>query len=129
MIAVDTNLLVRLLIQDDVQQAAKVEQLFSQHKIFIADTVILETEWVLRFAYKIKVEEIHLGLSQILGLENVFVRDQLAIQQALEWFEAGMDFADAWHLALSQPCKTFATFDQKLVKRTPQSSFTKTVVL
>lgn len=129
MIAVDTNLLVRLLIQDDVQQAAKVEQLFSQHKIFIADTVILETEWVLRFAYKIKVEEIHLGLSQILGLENVFVRDQLAVQQALEWFQAGMDFADAWHLALSQPCKTFATFGQKLVKRTSQSSFTKTVVL
>ena len=86
MIAVDTNLLVRLLIQDDVQQAAKVEQLFSQHKIFIADTVILETEWVLRFAYKINVQEIHLGLSQILGLENVFVRDQLAVQQALEWF-------------------------------------------
>ena len=129
MIAVDTNILVRLLIQDDEIQAQKAEQLFSQHKIFIADTVILETEWVLRFAYKIKVEEIHLGLSQILGLENVFVRDQLAIQQALEWFEAGMDFADAWHLALSQPCQTFATFDQKLVKRTPQSSFTKTVVL
>ena len=129
MIAVDTNLLVRLLIQDDAQQAAKVEQLFSQHKIFIADTVILETEWVLRFAYKIRAQEIHLGLSQILGLENVFVRDQLAIQQALEWFQTGMDFADAWHLALSQSCETFATFDQKLVKRTPQSSFIKTVVL
>lgn len=122
MIAVDTNVVVRLLIQDDQQQAAKAEQLFSQHKIFIADTVILETEWVLRFAYKMTAEDIYLGLSQILGLENVFVRDQFAIQQALEWFQTGMDFADAWHLALSQHCEQFATFDLKLIKKSPESA-------
>lgn len=117
MIAVDTNVLVRLLVQDDEVQAAKAEQLFNDNQIFIADTVLLETEWVLRFAYKLSADDIHLGLSQLLGLDNVVVRDQEAIQKALNWFHTGLDFADAWHLAQSQQCKGFATFDVKLIKK------------
>jgi predicted nucleic-acid-binding protein len=121
MIAVDTNIVVRLLVQDDPKQAKKAEQLFANHEIFIADTALLEVEWVLRFAYKLPVETIHLGLINLLGLDNVFVRDQAAVQQALTGFEQGMDFADAWHLALSQSCEKFATFDLKLIKKAPDS--------
>lgn len=79
MIAVDTNIIVRLLVQDNASQAAKAEHLFASNKIFIADTVLLETEWVLRFAYKLTAEDIYLDLTQLLGLENVVVRDQLAM--------------------------------------------------
>lgn len=125
MIAVDTNILVRLLVQDDQKQAQKAKQLFANHEVFITDTVLLEVEWVLRFAYKLPPATIYLGLSNLLGLDNVLVRDQTAIQHALEWFEQGMDFADAWHLALSQHCEHFATFDQKLMKRIPVESLTK----
>lgn len=117
MIAVDTNILVRLLVQDDAAQAKQAERLFANHPVFIADTVILETEWVLRHAYKLEAANIYTALSALLGLDSVFVRDQLAIQQALAWFQTGIDFADAWHLALSQHCKQFASFDQKLIKR------------
>lgn len=119
MIAVDTNILVRLLVQDDAKQAQKAEALFANEKISIADTVLLETEWVLRYAYKLEAADIHTALSSLLGLDNVFVRDQVAVQQALEWFQTGMDFADAWHLALSQTCEQFATFDLKLIKKSP----------
>lgn len=119
MIAVDTNILVRLLVQDDAVQAKKAEQLFVDHKVFIADTVILETEWVLRHAYKLAAADIHTALSSLLGLEMVVVRDQVAVQQALEWFQTGMDFADALHLALSQTCEQFASFDLKLIKKAP----------
>ncbi|SKA92697.1 Predicted nucleic-acid-binding protein, contains PIN domain [Thiothrix eikelboomii] len=117
MIAVDTNILVRLLVQDDPIQANKAEQLFANHPVFIADTVILETEWVLRHAYKLAAADRHSGLNALLGLDTVFVRDQRAIQQALDWFQNGMNFADAWHLALSQHCEQFASFDQKLIKK------------
>lgn len=117
MIAVDTNILVRLLVQDDAAQAKKAEQLFASHQIFIGDTVILETEWVLRHAYKLEAADIHTALSALLGLDTVFVRDQLAIKHALDWFQNGMDFADAWHLALSQHCEQFASFDEKLIKK------------
>lgn len=119
MIAVDTNILVRLLVQDDAAQAKTAEQLFADHRVFIADTVILETEWVLRHAYKLEAADIHTALSSLLGLETVVVRDQVAVQQALEWFQTRMDFADAWHLALSQTCEKFATFDLKLIKKAP----------
>ncbi|TXH70461.1 MAG: PIN domain-containing protein [Thiothrix sp.] len=121
MIAVDTNVLVRLLVQDGAAQAKKAEALFANNQIFIADTVLLETEWVLRHAYQLKATDIHSALSSLLGLDKVLVRDQVAMQQALEWFEAGMDFADAWHLALSQHCEQFATFDLKLIKKAPAS--------
>jgi predicted nucleic-acid-binding protein len=51
MIAVDTNIVVRLLTQDDERQYSKILKLFQEQDIFIPDTVLLETEWVLRFAY------------------------------------------------------------------------------
>lgn len=117
MIAVDTNILVRLMVQDDTEQAQHAENLFTTQKIFIPDTVILETEWVLRFAYELAAKDIHTSLTNLFGLENVYVRDELAVQQALVWFEKGMDFADAWHLSLSQQYTRFATFDRKLIKR------------
>ncbi|MDZ7967304.1 MAG: PIN domain-containing protein [Nostoc sp. DedSLP03] len=58
MIAVDTNIIVRFLTQDDELQFQKSKEIFQTQDIFISDTVILETEWVLRFAYKFKRHEI-----------------------------------------------------------------------
>lgn len=51
-IAVDTNVVVRLLTQDDELQFNKSVEIFRESAVFIPDTVILETELVLRFAYK-----------------------------------------------------------------------------
>ncbi len=66
MIAVDTNILVRFLTRDDEQQYQKSLNLFQNFNIFIPDTVILETEWVLRFAYKFKRLEIFKHLKKFL---------------------------------------------------------------
>ena len=51
MIAVDTNIVVRLLTKDDPSQYQKAYHLFDKNDVLITDSVILETEWVLRFAY------------------------------------------------------------------------------
>ncbi len=48
---VDTNIIVRLLTHDDPVQSAKADALFKKDHLFIPDTVLLETEWVLRYAY------------------------------------------------------------------------------
>ena len=50
MIAIDTNVIVRLITRDNEEQYQKSFKIFHDKNIFIADTVILETEWVLRFA-------------------------------------------------------------------------------
>jgi predicted nucleic-acid-binding protein len=117
MVAVDTNILVRFLVKDDPAQFQRAEKLLQDHAIYIPDTVLLETEWVLRFAYNLPPDAIQQGFLLLLGMENVQVRDAFAVKQALDWFAQKMDFADAWHLALSQSCGRFATFDDKLVKR------------
>ncbi len=71
MVAVDTNIIVRLLTQDDELQYQKSLEIFQTQTIFIPDTVILETEWVLRFAYKLKPVEICTALRKLFGLPNV----------------------------------------------------------
>ncbi len=117
MLAVDTNILVRFLVKDELVQFQRAEKLLQEHEVYIPDTVLLETEWVLRFAYNLPPDVIQHGFLLLLGMENVHVRDAFAVKQALDWFAQKMDFADAWHLALSQTCGRFATFDDKLVKR------------
>ncbi len=52
MIAIDTNVVVRFLTRDDERQYRKAFQVIrNAPRIFLSDTVILETEWVLRHAY------------------------------------------------------------------------------
>ena len=117
MVAVDTNIIVRLLTQDDELQYQKSLEIFQTQTIFIPDTVILETEWVLRFAYKFKPVEICTALRKLFGLPNVHLSNSSLVSQTLRWHEAGLDFADAFHLAQSQNHDDFYTFDEKFVKK------------
>ena len=57
MICVDTNIIVRFLTHDDEQQYKKAFSICNLYEIFISDTVILETEWVLRYAYNFSPED------------------------------------------------------------------------
>lgn len=118
MISVDTNIVVRLLTQDDEQQYQKSLELFQEQDVFIPDTVILETEWVLRFAYNFQPDEICQAFRNLFGLPNVQLTNASLMVKVLEWHENGLDFADALHLAHSQDCSSiFYTFDNRFVKR------------
>jgi len=117
MLAVDTNTFVRLLTQDDEPQYDKSLQIFQKQDIFVPDTVLLETEWVLRFAYNFKHSEICQVFRNLLGLPNVHPTNATLIAQALRWHENSLDFADALHLAQSQSCSVLYTLDAKFAKR------------
>ena len=114
MIAVDTNVVVRLLVADDTAEARRTRALFEHNTIWIATTVILETEWVLRGAYKFSADEIQGALNKLLGLPHVTLGDQALIVQALDRYKQGLDFADALHLAAASQAEGFATFDRAL---------------
>lgn len=119
MAAIDTNVLVRFLIEeeaDSVQRIA-VYNLFENEQILIPHTVILETVWVLQSYYKLSREQIAFALRTVFGLQNVKVYEPFRIATALTWYESGFDFADALHLSLSQNEGAFYTFDEKLIKR------------
>jgi predicted nucleic-acid-binding protein len=117
MIAVDTNVIVRFLTRDDETQFLKAYQVFKERDIFIPDSVVLETEWVLRYAYNFSADEICNALKKLFGLPNVHLSNPVFITQAIEWREQGVDFADALHLALSQQYEQFLTFDKSYVKK------------
>jgi len=122
MIAVDTNLLVRILTNDDPIQANRAVKILKSDDIFIPKTVLLETEWVLRHAYEIERSNILIGFQKLIGLPNVIVEDPDSIYQAISWYEDNFDFADALHLASSRRCASFATFDSSFIKKAQQFS-------
>ena len=115
MVAVDTNVIVRFLTGDDPEQFRQSVQTFQTHQIFIPDTVILETEWVLRWAYEFEPPQIVAAFKKLLGLPSVHVKSITLISLAIEWHEKGLDFADAFHLAQSQHCTQMLTFDKEFI--------------
>lgn len=116
MIAIDTNVLVRLLVSDNPAQSKASQKLFASYEIFIPDTVLLETEWVLRAAFELSPADICTAFRRICGLHNVRVSDGQLIAQVIDWHEAGFDFADAFHLALSKEQDALKTFDAGFIK-------------
>ena len=122
MIAVDTNIIVRLLTQDDEKQYRQSLDLFSKNEIVILDTVILETEWVLRFAYNFDSIAISRAFTKLFGLPNIHVSNPDRLAQAIKWHTSGMDFADAFHLAQCENVNCFFTFDNKLINKSKKLS-------
>jgi predicted nucleic-acid-binding protein len=120
-IAVDTSILVRLLTRDDERQVPRAASLIRKNEIWVAKTVMLETEWVLRDLYGFSKPEVLEALQILAGLQNIHLEDSTNVIKAITWAEAGLDFADALHLASSQgssqEARSFATFDDKLTKR------------
>ena len=114
---VDTNIIVRLLTGDDPEQSEKARAIIKKPDIFIPETVMLETEWVLRHAYDFGTPAIHDAFSKLCGLPNVILPNPHHMLMALSWYAEGMDFADALHLAASQGCRSFFSFDRKLVRK------------
>jgi predicted nucleic-acid-binding protein len=116
MLAVDTNILVRYITDDDPLQAKRARQIIEASDVFVASTVVLEAEWVLRGLYRFTPEQIATGLRIVFRLPTVRLEHPLRVAKALAWAEAGMDFADALHLAAAEDCEAFITFDRPLVK-------------
>jgi predicted nucleic-acid-binding protein len=117
MIAVDTNVLVRLVTNDDPVQSPRAARLFEREDVYLSKTVLLEAEWVLRAAYALAPPSIRPALEGLLAAPSVTVEDAPSVMRALAWYEAGMDFADALHLASSPDVSSFKTFDKALAKR------------
>ena len=114
MISIDANVLVRFVVNDDREQALRARALIASQDIFVPTGVLLETEWVLRRAYKLAGQEIFETLRAFLALPRVFAEDETAARSALDRAEQGMDFADALHLSCSTRCEAFASFDRGL---------------
>ncbi len=117
MIGVDTNVLVRLLVNDDKKQASSAANLFGKNHIFISKTVLLECEWVLRACYGFISERIAEAFKNLLNVSSITVEESSRVAFAIMLYQKGMDFGDAVHIVSSASAKKFISFDKKLVKK------------
>ncbi|MBI1821628.1 MAG: type II toxin-antitoxin system VapC family toxin [Nitrospirae bacterium] len=129
MISVDTNILIRIVTNDDPRQAKRAANVLAKDRVFIAKTVFLEMEWILRRAYLLEKKVILKAFRNILGLMNVEAEDELRVVQALEWYETGLDFADALHLASSGNASQLVTFDKEFAKKSKKINRTRVSVV
>lgn len=116
MISVDTNVIVRLLVNDDPQQGAAARRLFESNEIWIGVTVLLEAAWVLESVYGLSATRVAKVLRGLLGLPSVRVENAGAVAAALDAVGDGIEFADALHLLRVPEGAEFATFDRRLAR-------------
>lgn len=128
MIALDTNVVVRFVVDDDAYQAARARQPIADNPVLLTSTVVLECEWVLPRAYALQPGEIAGAFGMLMGLPQLSVSEPEVLRSALDYYRGGIDFADALHLAGSPAAKAFATFDRKLMKKAKAADVTLAVV-
>jgi predicted nucleic-acid-binding protein len=116
--ALDTNVLVRYLVQDDSGQFAAAKRLVSRcvtegQSLFVPVTVTLELEWVLRASFGYAKEDVLHALSSLFSAVELTFESEPALEVALQLYREGSaDFADCLHIALAtqageQPLWTF----------------------
>jgi predicted nucleic-acid-binding protein len=122
-IALDTNVLVRFLVQDDDGQTARVQTLLQRAidrglSCYVSDVALCELVWVLERSYKIHREEIGQGLHQLLRARHLLFSSTDHLFRALEAYTSRRgDFADyvIREHARSAGCESVATFDKALL--------------
>lgn len=120
--ALDTNVVIRLFIDDGSKEVPIARKIFEREQIEIPLTVILECEWVLRSVYKFKTAAICEALDALLGLQNVSVQSEDTVIDALDALRKGVPFADAIHLLTTEKSDELLTFDDRFKRRSVRIS-------
>jgi predicted nucleic-acid-binding protein len=123
MIGLDTNVLVRYIMQDDARQSAKatilIESLTKELPGFITIISVVEIVWVLTSCYALNREQIASLLDRLLSTESLLVDRAEEIWRALRLFQSSKaDFADCLieRIAFTAGCSHTATFDVRASK-------------
>lgn len=122
--ALDTNVLVRFLVQDDEIQALAATKLLSgaeaeKQPLFISNAVVLELMWVLRSVYAVPRQAILASLNDLLSMSALHFQDQLIIRDFVNSAKDNTyDLADLLisNIARGKGCNTTITFDKKASK-------------
>ena len=118
MIGLDTNVLVRYIMQDDPKQSAMATQLIESLEAdspgFVTLVSVIELYWVLTSCYNLKAEQVKQALLVLLQAKQIVVDCADQVLRALRIFGTGKaDFADCLieRIAASAGCTHTMTFD------------------
>ncbi|TRL37276.1 PIN domain-containing protein [Rhizobium straminoryzae] len=126
MIGLDTNILLRLILQDDEVQSRQalvlVDSLSPEQPGFVNSAVLLEFIWTARRHVKITREELKTILSGFLDSGNLVLEDENIIEMTLDEMDrGGEEFADIFIALRNRElgCRTTVTFDKKAARAIP----------
>jgi predicted nucleic-acid-binding protein len=122
--ALDTNVLVRLLVKDDAAQTEAAKKRVSDAvaaggSLFVPVAVSLELEWVLRSAYGFGKADVIAALAGLLSAADLSLESESAVEIALALYgQSAADFADCLHVALAEGAgkAPLWTFDRAAAK-------------
>lgn len=120
MIGVDTNVLVRILINDNQIQARKAVKLIeNQSSVLVSAIVLCETIWVLQSRYTFNKNQLITAIEKILKIKQLEIEYSDAVWMAFhEYQHSSADFSDCiiGAIAKLQGCDSVATFDKNAAK-------------
>ena len=122
MIALDTNVLVRLLVEDDERQLGRALAVLEPRwergeSTLLSDVVLAELEWVLDSAYSVRRDDIVRSLRALLGDSRFAFEDRKRIDEAARRYEAGSGDLSDYLIGLNAfraGAETTLTFDRAL---------------
>lgn len=117
MLAVDTNLLLRLLVRDDAQQAITADN-FVATGAWVSQLVLAETVWVLQVVYERSALQLANALELLLAHEALVLQDADTVKLALAHFrkKPSLGFSDCLVLEIARKAGhlPLGTFDKAL---------------
>ena len=117
--AVDTNVLVRVMLRDDAQQVAAAE-LFIEPGAWVSALVFTEAIWVATTVYRLNPQEILTTAEMLLNHEHLFHEDYAVVRSALDLYRLrpGLRFSDCMVIEMARKAGhlPFGTFDRNLAK-------------
>lgn len=123
MTGLDTNVLVRYIMQDDARQSPKattlIESLTVEQPGFVSLVSVVELYWVLTSCYDLNTSQVKEALNGLLRARQIIVDRADQVLRALRVLEGGQaDFADALieRTAAAQGCAQTLTFDVAAAK-------------
>jgi predicted nucleic-acid-binding protein len=120
----DTNVLVRWLVEDDDRQTRRAARLFEGARVdraslFVPVTVMLELEWVLRSRYRFDKATVLGTFNALLETRELEFQDEAALERALHLYRSGpAEFADCVHAGLCAAAgrAPMWTFDERAAR-------------
>jgi predicted nucleic-acid-binding protein len=117
--AVDTNLLVRLIVRDDAGQVAAAEA-FVPGGAWVSHLVLAETIWVLDAVHERTAAQLAAAIEMLLNHEQLSIQDAAVVSQALERFRSrpALGFSDCLVLEIARKAGhiPLGTFDRGLAR-------------
>jgi predicted nucleic-acid-binding protein len=119
MLAIDANVLVRLIVRDDSRQVASAET-FIAKGAWVSVLALAEATWVLTSVYRLDAKDLAIAIDMLLNHQSLVLQDSDVISGALELFRSkpSLAFSDCLMLQLARKSGhlPFGTFDRRLAR-------------